>query len=221
MLMLIFTSARQTAASRADHVTHAGIHQRDHCQLASVPGSLADHCCHQSSRQVCGRIPACLCLCCCWGRALCRQHVQHSHGVPLPYHIPCICKSLTCESHACMHRSLMTILPELQCLVWLDRHASTTGVQDKWCSVCRLSKPKNTCTLCVHAARCKVPTSARYTQDKCCMLQGIVIGADVTWATFFSANLLPVVLGNITGGSICVALVMCACYGRLSGTPVK
>ena len=48
-----------------------------------------------------------------------------------------------------------------------------------------------------------------------CILQGIAVGAPVTMSTFYIANLLPVVLGNIVGGAICTGAAFAVCYGRL------
>jgi formate/nitrite transporter len=42
---------------------------------------------------------------------------------------------------------------------------------------------------------------------------GIFSGAAVTWKSFFLANLLPVTLGNIVGGAVCVAAAMNLAYG--------
>lgn len=44
---------------------------------------------------------------------------------------------------------------------------------------------------------------------------GIVLGAPVTWSTFLTANLLPVTLGNIVGGALCVATLFSAMFGSL------
>lgn len=38
-------------------------------------------------------------------------------------------------------------------------------------------------------------------------------GAAVTWKTFLLSNLLPVTLGNIVGGAVCVGAAFCAAYG--------
>jgi len=42
---------------------------------------------------------------------------------------------------------------------------------------------------------------------------GIFSGAAVTWKTFLLSNLLPVTLGNIVGGAVCVGAAFCAAYG--------
>jgi len=42
---------------------------------------------------------------------------------------------------------------------------------------------------------------------------GIMNGAAVTWKAFFLKNLLPVTLGNIVGGAVCVAAAFCQFYG--------
>ena len=44
---------------------------------------------------------------------------------------------------------------------------------------------------------------------------GIFNGAAVTWKSFFLANLLPVTLGNIVGGAVCVAAAFSMAYGKL------
>jgi len=46
---------------------------------------------------------------------------------------------------------------------------------------------------------------------------GIFSGAAVSWPTFLMKNLLPVTLGNIVGGAICVGAGFCAAYGKLGG----
>ncbi|HII07763.1 MAG TPA: formate/nitrite transporter family protein [Methanotrichaceae archaeon] len=43
---------------------------------------------------------------------------------------------------------------------------------------------------------------------------GIMYGADVTWAQFFTVNLIPVTLGNIVGGGLFVGAVYWYVYGR-------
>jgi len=43
---------------------------------------------------------------------------------------------------------------------------------------------------------------------------GIFSGASVTWKAFLLNNLLPVTLGNIFGGAVCVAAAFCAVYGK-------
>jgi formate/nitrite transporter len=45
---------------------------------------------------------------------------------------------------------------------------------------------------------------------------GIFSGAAVTWKAFLLANLLPVTLGNIVGGAVCVAAGFSKAYGKLS-----
>lgn len=47
-------------------------------------------------------------------------------------------------------------------------------------------------------------------------MQGIVLGAPVTWSSFFLDNLLPVTLGNIIGGAVCMATAYAICFGRLN-----
>lgn len=42
---------------------------------------------------------------------------------------------------------------------------------------------------------------------------GILLGAPVTWGAFLTANLLPVTLGNIVAGSLCVATAYFNIYG--------
>ncbi|KAK9907455.1 hypothetical protein WJX75_004026 [Coccomyxa subellipsoidea] len=44
---------------------------------------------------------------------------------------------------------------------------------------------------------------------------GIALGAKVSFATFLTANLLPVTLGNIVGGVVCIAMVYAICYGKM------
>ena len=46
---------------------------------------------------------------------------------------------------------------------------------------------------------------------------GMVLGAPVTTADFLLRNLLPVTLGNIVGGAVCMATAYSFCYGRLRG----
>lgn len=36
----------------------------------------------------------------------------------------------------------------------------------------------------------------------------------VSFATFLTANLLPVTLGNIVGGAVCIALAYAMCFGK-------
>jgi len=43
---------------------------------------------------------------------------------------------------------------------------------------------------------------------------GIFSGAAVTWKAFLLKNLLPVTLGNIVGGAICVGAAFCATFGK-------
>jgi formate/nitrite transporter len=43
---------------------------------------------------------------------------------------------------------------------------------------------------------------------------GIFSGAAVSWKSFFMSNLLPVTLGNIVGGAVCVAAVFSWAYGK-------
>ena len=43
---------------------------------------------------------------------------------------------------------------------------------------------------------------------------GMALGAPVSPAQFLAANLLPVTLGNIVGGAVCVAVVYAVCFGR-------
>ena len=40
-------------------------------------------------------------------------------------------------------------------------------------------------------------------------------GAEITWKTFLLKNLLPVTLGNIVGGAVCVAAAFSFAYGSL------
>ena len=44
-----------------------------------------------------------------------------------------------------------------------------------------------------------------------------VAGAPVTWSAFLLNNLLPVTLGNIVGGAVCVAGAFSYAYGALGG----
>jgi len=44
---------------------------------------------------------------------------------------------------------------------------------------------------------------------------GIMSGASVTWKAFFLKNLLPVTLGNIVGGAVCVGTAFCSSFGKL------
>ncbi len=44
---------------------------------------------------------------------------------------------------------------------------------------------------------------------------GLACGADVSFWQFLTANLLPVTLGNIVGGALCVATPYALAYGRL------
>ena len=44
---------------------------------------------------------------------------------------------------------------------------------------------------------------------------GIFNGAAVTWGSFLMKNLLPVTLGNIVGGAVCVAMGFSLAYGKL------
>ena len=44
---------------------------------------------------------------------------------------------------------------------------------------------------------------------------GILSGAAVTWKAFLLKNLLPVTLGNIVGGAVCVAAAFSYAYGKL------
>jgi len=43
---------------------------------------------------------------------------------------------------------------------------------------------------------------------------GIFSGAAVSWKAFLLKNLLPVTLGNIIGGAVCVATFFCMAYGK-------
>lgn len=43
---------------------------------------------------------------------------------------------------------------------------------------------------------------------------GISLGAPVTYGHFLAANLLPVTLGNIVGGAVCIAAVYALCFGE-------
>ena len=43
---------------------------------------------------------------------------------------------------------------------------------------------------------------------------GISLGAPVTYEHFLAANLLPVTLGNIVGGAVCIAAVYALCFGQ-------
>ncbi|EFJ43209.1 hypothetical protein VOLCADRAFT_66209, partial [Volvox carteri f. nagariensis] len=44
---------------------------------------------------------------------------------------------------------------------------------------------------------------------------GMALGAPVSIATFLTANLIPVTLGNMIAGALCTAGMYCLCYGRL------
>ncbi|CAL8463113.1 g2647 [Coccomyxa elongata] len=44
---------------------------------------------------------------------------------------------------------------------------------------------------------------------------GIALGAKVSFASFLTANLLPVTLGNIVGGAVCIALAYAVCFGSM------
>merc|ERR1712070_240586 len=44
---------------------------------------------------------------------------------------------------------------------------------------------------------------------------GMMNGAAVTWKAFLMKNLLPVTLGNIIGGAVCVAAFFSYAYGSL------
>jgi formate/nitrite transporter len=44
---------------------------------------------------------------------------------------------------------------------------------------------------------------------------GIFSGAAVSWKAFLLKNLLPVTLGNVVGGAVCVATAFCMAYGKL------
>ena len=46
---------------------------------------------------------------------------------------------------------------------------------------------------------------------------GMVLGAPVTLSDFVLRNLLPVTLGNVVGGALCMATAYSLCYGRLRG----
>ena len=46
-------------------------------------------------------------------------------------------------------------------------------------------------------------------------MQGMALGAPVTWSMFFLGNLLPVTLGNIVGGAVCMATTYALSFGRL------
>jgi len=46
---------------------------------------------------------------------------------------------------------------------------------------------------------------------------GMMHGAPVTWSAFLLNNLLPVTLGNIVGGAVCVAGAFSYAYGALGG----
>lgn len=48
---------------------------------------------------------------------------------------------------------------------------------------------------------------------------GILAGAPVSWSAFFTANLLPVTLGNTVAGAVCVALAYAFVFGRLGQRP--
>ena len=43
---------------------------------------------------------------------------------------------------------------------------------------------------------------------------GIALGAPVSYGHFLAANLLPVTLGNIVGGAVCIAAVYALCFGQ-------
>merc|ERR1711934_1248316 len=43
---------------------------------------------------------------------------------------------------------------------------------------------------------------------------GIFSGASVSWGAFVMKNLVPVTLGNIVGGALCVAFVFSKFYGK-------
>lgn len=45
---------------------------------------------------------------------------------------------------------------------------------------------------------------------------GIFCGANVSWASFFMNNLLPVTLGNIFAGIFFVALPLASVYGKMA-----
>lgn len=44
---------------------------------------------------------------------------------------------------------------------------------------------------------------------------GIALGANVSISQFLVANLLPVTLGNIVGGALCIATAYAVCYGKM------
>lgn len=44
---------------------------------------------------------------------------------------------------------------------------------------------------------------------------GMALGAPVSAADFLLRNLLPVTLGNIVGGALCMAAAYRLCYGSL------
>ncbi len=46
---------------------------------------------------------------------------------------------------------------------------------------------------------------------------GMALGAPVSVADLLLRNLLPVTLGNLFGGVVCVATAYSMCYGRLRG----
>eukprot|EP00850_Spirogloea_muscicola_P001476 SM000005S17273 [mRNA] locus=s5:1136676:1138768:- [translate_table: standard] len=46
--------------------------------------------------------------------------------------------------------------------------------------------------------------------------QGMLLGADVSMEAFLLRNLLPVTLGNILGGAVCVAAIFSYCHGENS-----
>ena len=46
---------------------------------------------------------------------------------------------------------------------------------------------------------------------------GIACGGGITFSHFLASNLLPVTLGNIVGGVVCVALPYALIYGRKMG----
>jgi formate/nitrite transporter len=47
---------------------------------------------------------------------------------------------------------------------------------------------------------------------------GIFSGAAVSWKAFLLQNLLPVTLGNIIGGAVCVATAFCMAYGKMGAS---
>ena len=53
------------------------------------------------------------------------------------------------------------------------------------------------------------------------MVQGIALGAPVTWEAFLMKNLLPVTLGNIVGGAICMATSYALIFGSLNPSTKK